>query len=108
MTAQSRIGRNKGSFFEEEVANDKLLSPTAADKVATVEKEIFVAEASVTAEGDGFWLVVICIIAAFVVAESGGKGDTSAVETEFIAGRLVLLCSLLMVDGGDGGRYIGL
>jgi hypothetical protein len=81
----------------------------AADEVATVEKEIFVAKALVTAAGDGFWLVVICIIAAFIIAESGGKGDSVVVvNTESIAvGGLVLSCSF-MVDGGDGGRYLGL
>jgi hypothetical protein len=52
--------------------------------------------------GDKFWLVDISNIAVFVVAKSGRKGD-SAIETESIAGRLVLSFSSMLVDGGDGG-----
>jgi hypothetical protein len=79
-----------------------LLSPTAADEVATVEKEIFVVKPAATAAGGKYWFVVISIIVALIVAESGGKGD-SAVKTELIAGGLVLSFSSFMVDGGDRG-----
>jgi hypothetical protein len=105
MTTQSRISRNKGSFFEE--VDDKLLSPMAAELTA-VKKEDIVDVPAAKVSGDGFWLVVICKIAVFIVTESSGKGDSSAIKIESIAGGLVLSFSSMLVDGRDGGQYFGL